>query len=69
MYKKSRLQELRSQNSQELAGTIAKLKKEIVDAKMELALNKLKNTSAIGRKRKKIAQLKTILKEKRLEEA
>lgn len=66
--KKQELGKSRDQSPAELETQIGKLTKELSQLRLELALGKLKDVKTMGRKRRDIAQLKTILKEKNLEE-
>lgn len=62
--KGKKLQELRSKKIQELKVLIYEAEKELVKLRMEKASGKLKDISALRQKRKEIAVIKTLIKEK-----
>lgn len=62
--KRKKLQELRSKKIQELKVLIYEAEKELVKLRMEKASGKLKDISALRQKRKEIAVIKTLIKEK-----
>lgn len=64
--KKKDLQEIKNMSEEQLLADVIKLKKEIVEAKMDQHLNKLKDVKSIERKRKNIAQILTIISQKQL---
>lgn len=62
--KGKKLQELRLKKIQELKVLIYEAEKELVKLRMEKASGKLKDKSALRQKRKEIAVIKTLIKEK-----
>jgi ribosomal protein L29 len=59
--------DLHTKNLVELRTLLKNLKEAVFTAKLELSQNKLKNTRSIFLKKKEIAQLLTIIKEKEIE--
>ncbi|MDQ7989895.1 MAG: 50S ribosomal protein L29 [Candidatus Dactylopiibacterium sp.] len=56
--------ELRSKNATELQGELVALLKEQFSLRMQIATQQLSNTSQLGRVRRDIARVRTILREK-----
>jgi large subunit ribosomal protein L29 len=56
--------ELRSKNATELQGELVALLKEQFSLRMQIATQQLNNTSQLGRVRRDIARVRTILREK-----
>lgn len=67
MYKKDDFAKLKNNSIAELNQEVAWLKQELVSLKMDLHVGKLKNTGKIKMAKKKIAQIKTIINEKKLQ--
>lgn len=61
-----KLSEIREQTVEELKDKIISLRKEIFDLKVQKATFKLENVAEIGKKKKIIAQIKTVISEKQL---
>ncbi len=59
-----KLQEIREKTIDELNELIKDSKKQLLDLRMQKALQKLENTAQIGKLRTVIAQAKTVIKEK-----
>lgn len=59
-----KLQELREKSIEELNTLIVDTKKQLLDLRMQKALQKLENTAQIGQLKTVIAQAKTLIKEK-----
>ncbi len=59
-----KLQEIREKSIDELVELIKDSKKQLLDLRMQKALQKLENTAEIGKIRTVIAQAKTVIKEK-----
>ena len=59
-----KLQEIRKKSIDELLELIKDSKKQLLDLRMQKALQKLENTAEIGKLRTVIAQAKTVIKEK-----
>lgn len=64
--KKNDQVKLREQTEKELKARIVILQKEIMENKMQFSLGKLKDVHAMKKKKKTIAFIKTILKEREL---
>jgi len=64
--KKKELENLRTKKVEELKALIPAAEMELVKLRMEKATGKLKNVSAIGKKRKEIAVIKTLIRESEL---
>lgn len=58
--KKKNLEELKNKSIKQLKDIISDLEKEIMTAKIERSQSKIKNVHAVNRKRRDIAQIKTI---------
>ena len=64
--KRNDLLDTKKLNEVELVGKIKLLKKEIADLVMDRNMNKLTDLKSIGKKRKEIAQIMTIIRQKQL---
>jgi len=62
--KRNDFEELKTKNISDLKKKIADLEKQEVNVKLELKMGKLKNVHLLNQKRKDIAQVKTILRQK-----
>jgi len=62
--KRKDLEKARNKLAEELNNQLEKERKELLDLNIELSMGKLKNTQAIKMKKKDIAQLLTLIKEK-----
>ena len=62
-----KLQEMRDQTIEELESKVISLRKELFDLRIKKATYKLDNTSEISKKRRIIAQIKTVVKQKHLQ--
>ena len=62
--KRKAIKELHQKNKEELKTMLDKAVLESVHLKMEKQSGKLKNVCSLGEKRKEVARIKTILKEK-----
>ena len=58
------LQEMREKTVDELKEAVVDCKKQLFDLRVQKSLNKLENTAKIGKIRKEIAQIKTVINEK-----
>lgn len=65
---KVKLSELREHTIDELNDEIIALRKKLFELRMNLSLRKLENTSEISKTRAQIAQCKTIIREKQLQD-
>ena len=59
-----KLQQIREKSIDELNELIKDSKKQLLDLRMQKALQKLENTAQIGKLKTVIAQAKTVIKEK-----
>lgn len=59
-----KLQEIKEKSIEELNELIKDSKKQLLDLRMQKALQKLENTAQIGKLKTVIAQAKTVIKEK-----
>lgn len=64
--KRSEIKELSTKTVKELTDMMKKLREDLLDVKLELSQNKLKNTTQISRKTDDIARIKTVLRIKEL---
>lgn len=62
--KKKDLTEIKSKTISQLLKSVADLKKEMVGLKIDMSLGKTKNVHEISKKKRNIAQIKTILNQK-----
>lgn len=65
---KEKKKELHSKNIDELRGVLTEKRKELVKARLELKLKKVKNVHKANSIRKEIARILTIIREKELME-
>ncbi len=61
----AKAQDLRAQKNEELEGRLGDLKKEQFNLRFQKASGQLTNTAQFGRVRQEIAQIKTILRQRR----
>ena len=61
----AKAQDLRAQKDEELEGRLGDLKKEQFNLRFQKASGQLTNTAQFGRVRREIAQIKTILQQRR----
>jgi large subunit ribosomal protein L29 len=61
----TKAQDLRAQKNEELEGRLSDLKKEQFNLRFQKASGQLTNTAQFGNVRTEIAQIKTILRERR----
>lgn len=59
-----KLQEMREKTVDELKATVVDYKKQLLDLRVQKSLNKLENTAQIGKIKREIAQIKTVIREK-----
>lgn len=59
-----KVQEMRDQTIEELKETVISLRKDMFGLRIKKATFKLEDTSEIAKKRRMIAQVKTVMKEK-----
>ena len=64
-----KLQDIREKSVDELKGLVVDLKKELFNLRLQKSTNKLENTASISNTKRTIAQVKTVLKEKEVENA
>lgn len=62
-----KLQEMRDLTIEELEAKVISLRKDLFDLRIKKATYKLDNTSEISKKRRIIAQIKTVVKQKHLQ--
>jgi len=67
MVNNMKLQEMRDQTIEELETQIITLRKDLFDLRIKKSTYKLENTSEISKKRRSIAQIKTVIKQKQLQ--
>lgn len=60
------LDEMKNKTSEQLVLDLAELKKELFNLRLKNATNQLNNTSEIGRVRKNIARVQTLISQKKL---
>lgn len=65
---KFKISEIKNKSTDELYKLLKDCYREIANLKLEISTNKQKNVHLVKRKRKEIAKIKTVLKEKDLEE-
>lgn len=61
-----KLSELREQGIQELEAEVVTLRKKLFELRIAKSLHKLEDTSEIGKAKHKIAQIKTVIREKQI---
>lgn len=59
-----KLEEMREKTVEELKAAVVDSKKQLFDLRVQKSLNKLENTAQIGKIKREIAQLKTVINEK-----
>lgn len=64
--KKKQIKEIRTKNIKELAVIKAKTESELVQLQSDLGSGKLKDVQRVKRKKRELAQIKTIIREKKL---
>jgi len=64
-----KLQEMKDLTIEELNEKVISLRKDLFDLRIKKATYKLENTSEITKKRRMIAQIKTVVKQKQLQAA
>lgn len=62
-----KLQEMKDLTIEELETKVISLRKDLFDLRIKKATYKLENTSEISKKRRIIAQIKTVVKQKQLQ--
>lgn len=67
MAKKRKIQDLSSYSIQQLRGLVVKTQAELIKLETDLGGGKLKNVHRVKKKRRDLARVKTILREKELE--
>lgn len=64
-----KLTEMREKSVDELQSAIVDWKKQLFDCKMKLSTHKLENTALVSKTKRLIAQAKTVIKEKEVQNA
>ena len=64
-----KLQDIREKSVDELKGIVVDLKKELLNLRLKKYKNKLENTASISNTKRTIAQVKTVITEKEVENA
>lgn len=64
-----KLSEMREKSVEELQTAIVDWKKQLLESRLQLATHKLENTASISKTKKLIAQAKTIITEKGVQNA
>ena len=64
-----KLQDIREKSVDELNALVVDLKKELFDLRLKKSTNKLENTASISNTKRTIAQVKTVITEKEVENA
>lgn len=59
-----KLEEIREKTVEELKAAVVDSKKQLFDLRVQKSLNKLENTAQIGKIKREIAQMKTVINEK-----
>lgn len=59
-----KLEEMREKTVEELKVAVVDSKKQLFDLRVQKSLNKLENTAQIGKIKREIAQMKTVINEK-----
>ncbi|MGN0197896.1 MAG: 50S ribosomal protein L29 [Candidatus Gastranaerophilaceae bacterium] len=59
-----KLEEMREKTVEELKAAVVDSKKQLFDLRVQKSLNKLENTAQIGKIKREIAQMKTVINEK-----
>ena len=64
-----KLQDIREKSVDELKALVVDLKKELFELRLKKSTNKLENTASISNTKRTIAQVKTVITEKEVENA
>ena len=64
-----KLQDIREKSVDELKTLVVDLKKELFNLRLQKSTNKLENTASISNTKRTIAQVKTVITEKEVENA
>lgn len=64
-----KLQDIREKSLDELKTLVVDLKKELFNLRLQKSTNKLENTASISNTKRTIAQVKTVITEKEVENA
>ncbi|MCM1265104.1 MAG: 50S ribosomal protein L29 [Candidatus Gastranaerophilales bacterium] len=64
-----KLQDIREKSVDELKGLVVDLKKELFNLRLQKSTNKLENPASIATTKRTIARVKTVIKEKEVENA
>lgn len=64
-----KLSEMREKTIDELKGLITDWKKQLMEYRLQLATHKLENTALISKTKRMVAQAKTVIKEKEVQNA
>ena len=64
-----KLQDISEKSVDELKALVVDLKKELFDLRLKKSTNKLENTASISNTKRTIAQVKTVITEKEVENA
>lgn len=64
-----KISEMREKSVDELQNAIVDWKKQLLESRIQLATNKLTNTSTISKTKRLIAQAKTVIAEKEVQNA
>ena len=64
-----KLQEIREKTTDELKDLVINYKKELFDLRLKKSMNKLEDTASISAAKRTIARIKTVMKEKEVENA
>ncbi len=64
-----KLQDIREKSVDELKSLVVDLKKELFNLRLQKSTNKLENTASISNTKRTIAQVKTVITEKEVENA
>ncbi len=59
-----KIEEMREKTVEELKTAVVDYKKQLFDLRVQKSLNKLENTAQIGKIKREIAQIKTVINEK-----
>ena len=63
-----KLSEMREKSTDELQSAILEWKKQLMDCKIKNATHKLENTALVSKTKRLIAQAKTVIKEKEVQQ-
>jgi len=64
-----KLQDIREKSIEELKSLVVDLKKDLFNARLQKSMNKLENPASIAATKRTIARVKTVIKEKEVENA